>query len=117
MKIKGVSGRVDHPLRGSIIESSSNHREALDPKASAPKYCPECKPGGGVADRAFRVLEQAHVAIVGELLAACREGLELGEIAVRAGLDGFSQEDEDSIVREHVKLKRLRAAIARAEGK
>ena len=51
-----------------------------------------------------------------DLLAACRLALSFGEAAVRAGLIGFSKRDEDGIVRDHVDLKVIRAAIAKAGG-
>jgi hypothetical protein len=48
------------------------------------------------------------------LLDAAKKGLYLGEIAVRLGLSGFSKRDEDAIIRDHVDLKMIREAIARA---
>jgi hypothetical protein len=54
------------------------------------------------------------IAAAPDLLAACRLGLRLGEIAVRLGLHGFSKRDEDGIIRDHVDLKVIRAAIDKA---
>lgn len=58
------------------------------------------------------------IAAAPDLLEACRLGLRLGEIAVRAGMlhetpDSFVEE----VVENHHGLKTIRAAIAKAEGK
>lgn len=99
-------------------------RETTSPGSSiGDLYLTDVRLGGGegghlrvLAADAVDAVDARLIAAAPDLLVACGLGLKLGEIAVRLGLAGFSKRDEDGIVRDHVDLKVIRAAIAKATG-
>jgi len=81
------------------------------------EYPPYFKPGtNDLTPDAYREAEEigALLAAAPDLLAACQDGLRCLEVAVRAGLEGFTEEEEDGIILNHGICKAMRQAIKKA---
>jgi hypothetical protein len=55
-------------------------------------------------------------AILAQLVDALKDSRRTLDIAIRAGLDGFTKQQVDDIVQNHVCIRRIDAALAAAEG-
>ena len=55
-------------------------------------------------------------AVNADLLEACKDARDTLAVAIRAGLDGFADFEEAEIVANHVTMKKLTDAIAKAKG-
>ena len=55
------------------------------------------------------------IAIAPDLLKECENALGVLRSAIRAGLDGFSEQETSDIVEEHETIKRLKNVIAKAD--
>lgn len=92
------------------------HRDCSDDELGTVHYWDET----GRRNLAF--IAAAHAAMpellklagsVPHLLKACQIASRTLEIAIRAGLEGFTKRQEDDIVKNHVTMKLLREAIAK----
>jgi hypothetical protein len=69
---------------------------------------------------ARKAVENPTVALTGQILAdlidACESARRTLDVAIRAGLDGFTESQTDEMVKNHVTMKKLTAAINSAKG-
>ena len=78
--------------------------------------CGKGHKGQEIIDRQERDANARLMAAAPDLLAACKRAREVLGIQMASDLRGFTREEKDEIIRGHIDIKEIDAAIAKAEG-